>query len=205
MRVYVETNFVLELVLEQKEHDACEALLQLAETSALRLILPAFCLFEADYALKGKMKDWKGPSFDRFRGLLREAGRTRGITQQADQAQQLIEQLKTALTDNVERRLRATERRLLACATLLPLNQDILSYRDELAEGFDLEAADALVLASVLRDPEFGSESAFFLNLNKKDFGDPALIEQLQTERCELRWSFAAGLHAVRAALNQTL
>ena len=31
MRVYAETNFILELVLEQEDHSACEGILALAE------------------------------------------------------------------------------------------------------------------------------------------------------------------------------
>ncbi len=42
MRVYVETNFVLELALQQEQHAACEAILQLAEARQIALVLPAY-------------------------------------------------------------------------------------------------------------------------------------------------------------------
>jgi hypothetical protein len=46
VRVYVESNFVLEIVLEQEQHQACEAILTLAESRAIELALPAFALVE---------------------------------------------------------------------------------------------------------------------------------------------------------------
>jgi predicted nucleic acid-binding protein len=46
MRVYVESNFLLELVLEQEQHHACEELLTLAASRTIELALPAFALIE---------------------------------------------------------------------------------------------------------------------------------------------------------------
>ena len=46
MNVYVETNFVLELVFEQEQCGSCEQLMLLAESGHIRLILPAYCLAE---------------------------------------------------------------------------------------------------------------------------------------------------------------
>ena len=40
MIVYIESNFVLELALQQEQAQSAEAILALAESNALRLILP---------------------------------------------------------------------------------------------------------------------------------------------------------------------
>jgi predicted nucleic acid-binding protein len=47
VRVYGETNFLLELAFDQAEARACKELLNLAETGLLRLVVPAFSIFEA--------------------------------------------------------------------------------------------------------------------------------------------------------------
>jgi len=44
--VYIESNFVLELALVQEDSTSCEAILQLAETGAIMLAVPAFSLGE---------------------------------------------------------------------------------------------------------------------------------------------------------------
>jgi len=46
MIVYVETNFVLELALLQEQHESCEAIVQLCQAGAIRLVLPAYSLIE---------------------------------------------------------------------------------------------------------------------------------------------------------------
>lgn len=47
MIVFVETNFLLELVYQQEEHESCEAILALAEAGRIDLVLPAFSVAEA--------------------------------------------------------------------------------------------------------------------------------------------------------------
>ena len=51
MIVYVESNFVLELALLQEEHDSCDAIIMLAETRDIELVVPAFSLAEPYEAL----------------------------------------------------------------------------------------------------------------------------------------------------------
>ncbi len=46
MIVYVESNFVLELAFLQEEHERCLALLSLAESRDIHLVLPAFSIGE---------------------------------------------------------------------------------------------------------------------------------------------------------------
>ena len=58
MRVYVETNFVLELVLEQEDGPACESILRSAEIASITLALPAFSLAEAASSL-ARRHDWR--------------------------------------------------------------------------------------------------------------------------------------------------
>jgi hypothetical protein len=46
VNIYVETNFVLELVFAQEQHASCEQILALCESGQSRLIMPAYCLAE---------------------------------------------------------------------------------------------------------------------------------------------------------------
>jgi hypothetical protein len=46
MRVYAESNFVLELVLEHEQGTACEEVVCLAESRRVELALPAHALIE---------------------------------------------------------------------------------------------------------------------------------------------------------------
>lgn len=46
MNIFVETNFVIEVALEQQEVAACEVLLQLAAEQRVRLLVPAYSFIE---------------------------------------------------------------------------------------------------------------------------------------------------------------
>jgi hypothetical protein len=46
MIVYVESNFVLEMALEQEQLVAAEAILSLAENNKIKLVFPSFVLSE---------------------------------------------------------------------------------------------------------------------------------------------------------------
>jgi hypothetical protein len=46
VNVYVETNFVLELVFQQEQFVSCEQILQLSEAGRIKLTIPAYCLAE---------------------------------------------------------------------------------------------------------------------------------------------------------------
>ena len=56
MTVYVESNFVLELALEQEECDSCNAIVELANRGLVVLAVPAFSLAEPHVAIAGKEK-----------------------------------------------------------------------------------------------------------------------------------------------------
>lgn len=202
MRVYVETNFILELVLEQDQHTFCEALLSLASESKIALVLPSFSLFETLYALDGKMKAWKQPGHEEFRKLLTETSRTKRLKEQATNALTLLTELKTAATADTEQRMKDVEGRLLANTEQLLLNGEVLREGRRLADAFGINSADALVLASILGDPKLGTTTSLFLNRNTKDFDDEAITALLRAKSCQLNESFQGGLYLVRRSLG---
>lgn len=66
MNIYAETNFILEIALEQEECDACAGILQLAASGRAKVIIPAFSLAEPWQAISSKAKvrarlgaDWR--------------------------------------------------------------------------------------------------------------------------------------------------
>ncbi len=66
-----------------------------------------------------------------------------------------------------------------------------------------LELADAVMLASVLRDAGNHAETVF-LNRNTQDFAEPTVRAELAARKCKLIGSFAGGLQYVRAALRSS-
>jgi hypothetical protein len=59
VRLYVETNFVLEMVLGQEQVGACERILSAMEIGAVELVLPAFSVMEPYRRLAARAHDRK--------------------------------------------------------------------------------------------------------------------------------------------------
>lgn len=57
MKIYVETNFVLELVFQQEQLASCEQILQLCEAGLAQLVIPAYSLAEPHEKLTRQAKN----------------------------------------------------------------------------------------------------------------------------------------------------
>ncbi|CAN5556958.1 hypothetical protein BH10CHL1_BH10CHL1_23820 [soil metagenome] len=60
MNVYVETNFVLELVFQQEQNITCESILNFCDAGGAQLIILVYCLAEPHEKLtrqNGRRKD----------------------------------------------------------------------------------------------------------------------------------------------------
>jgi len=68
VRIYVESNFVLELALEQEECVACEELLAIAEQGTIELAIPALAMFEPHRSI-GARKERQRLQEELFREL----------------------------------------------------------------------------------------------------------------------------------------
>jgi len=57
MIIYVESNFILELALEQEQCQSCEEILKICESGKGSLVIPAFCISEAYQTLRRRAYD----------------------------------------------------------------------------------------------------------------------------------------------------
>jgi predicted nucleic acid-binding protein len=202
MRVYVETNFVLELALQQEQHAACEAILEMAEARQVELVLPAYSLVEASTALRRRTIERKG-SLDDVNRQLREVARMKGY---APSVEQTTKDMQALLVDAVQKagaRFAQLTRRLHAGSILLPLAARELAKASELETEYGLSYPDVLVLAPVLCDPDIGRAESCFLNRNTKDFDDSVIRGWLKQRRCTLLGGFESGLQYIRARGSQ--
>ncbi len=195
MRVYVETNFILELVLQQEECDACEALVALAQSKQIMLVTTSFSFVEPYTTLRGRAAMRRRLSDDLTREL-REIARTRGHAQAV--ASTTLPALLVQSANDAQQGLLALTMRLVPLVDVLPLAAPTLLEGDRLRRDFGLTYPDAIVLAGVLLDPRLGAEQSCFLNRNTKDFDDPTIVETLCTRRCKLLPGFAEGLKYIQ-------
>ena len=186
MIVYIESNFVLELALEQEQHAACSSILARCKTGKVKLVIPAFSIAEPYQTLGRRFRERK----ELRERLLRELdllGRTHSYRATVDTIRELSDLFVTS-QDDEDQRLRGSVDRILEVAELIPLDTTVI--RQASFRPYGLDALDALVFASVARNMEQADGEKCFLNRNYKDFSDPDLVAFLRTRNCRIFYSF---------------
>lgn len=184
MSVCVESNFVLELVLEQEQSESCVELLEMAEAGAIRLVLPAYSIVEPYETLGRHHRDRKRIRTD----LTNELGQLSRSATAAAHSQASADVLALLMESaNVEtRRIAHFRERLCAVATIAPLTVDILHAASSYQLEHDLSAQDAVVYASViahLRSEK--ADGSVFVSRNSSDFDDPDIRTELSALNCK--------------------
>ena len=203
MNVYVESNFVLELALEQEQSDSCEELIRLALAGFIQLLIPAFSLAEPHLALAGKKKARSKLEND-LKAHVAELGRSKQYRDELSKFNDLATFLATSLI--MERAgLQRTTSRLIAEARIIPLDSSILRGADGLTGSLELSVQDSVVLASILSHlAETKPEESCFLNRNTNDFDNPEIREMLDSYGCRFFGRFDHGLHYIKSRLTST-
>jgi len=198
VRVYVETNFVLEMVLEQEDRAACESILRLAELDAIKLALPAFSLAEAASNL-ARRHDWRRLSAeDKTSREILQLRRSAAFGDETKAVEDSIHKLFARSVQYERESLKRVSARLLAVATVLPLSDRAIRQWRTSPFG-DLEVPDAMVLYSILADESLGQEEACFLSRDPAAFDDPDIRRDLRDRRCKFFKSFDHGRRYVES------
>jgi predicted nucleic acid-binding protein len=200
VRVYVESNFVLEVVLEQEQHQACEELVCLAESKSIELVIPAFALVEPHQTIVRRSRQRDGLLRD-LDALAIQLARTASLAADVPRLREASDLLLRAEQEAWERFL-DVRAKLLDKAHMVATDGYALREASTLVGQLGLELPDAVMLASVLGDAANRPAPSVFLNRNKKDF-DHDVRDRLRAVDCELILSFHGGLGRVRSALEK--
>ncbi len=135
MDIYVESNFVLQLALQQEGHRSCRDIVDLCERGSARLVIPAFCVPEAHYALVGKQKqrDQLIQAFTTEQGQLLRSERYKDRSEHFDTVRNLL--ITSIARDSEDfRRCLAT---VLQATRVIPLDSDLLGSGAALEDSTD--------------------------------------------------------------------
>jgi hypothetical protein len=201
MNVYVESNFVLELALEQEECDSCAEIIQLASRRQVKVLIPAFSLAEPHQAIAGKAKV-RSRLGEELRAHLGELGRSKPHREMPV----TFGALPVALVERAQFEREGVRRavsELIQTAEVIPLDSGILRSAAEMETEYALSGQDAIVLASVLFHLETTTPAdSCFVNRNSKDFDDPDIRERLDELNCKFFSRFASALAHISARLK---
>lgn len=200
MNIYVETNFVLELVFQQEQCESCEQILQLCEAGLAQLVIPAYSLAEPHEKLTRQAKSRKDLQ-QVLDAELRQLARTASYTTRINSIQDIAGLL---VQSNEEERQRFVQYReqLLKNAEVIVLTADILTEAATYEAPYDLSPQDALVYSSVITHlGQHQPHIACFLNRNSKDFDSPDIVDELNRFNCRMIPRFDHGYAFIQSQL----
>jgi predicted nucleic acid-binding protein len=191
MRLYVETNFILELAFVQGEHESCDRILAHCEAGHAALTIPSACLAEPyETLIRRKKKRSRIKSV--IEKQLRELRRSEPYKDEIDALRPVMGLLIRSAEEDDER-LTAVLERVSRIATLLPLEADVVSRVRSCRETYNLKPQDSIVYLSVLRHLESaGGVESCFINRDR-DFDDPDIVATLTRLGCKRLLSFGEG------------
>lgn len=200
--VYVESNFILEIALEQKEAVAARAILTLAESGKITVAFPDFALsepFTSILQLKNDRARFNDSSQVALKQLKHSEMHNRVIA-----ALPPIMNLLTQLWEQELNLLHSTVEVMLRVGTLI--RTDVASFRRALVyqKEVGLEPKDSIIYAAVISDLRLQSHEIdkCFLNRNTKDFNDPVIKAELASLNCHYIGSFVQGLNYIQHKLS---
>ena len=185
MNVYVESNFILELALEQEQYESCQSIVELGIQQKIHLVLPAFSIAETYETVIRRAKQREKLTREIVQEI-QQLSRSKSYKERS-QILQTVTSLFARSVEEEQTRLNTTLQTILQIAETIPLSHVILTEATTFQSTFDFRPQDAIVYASVLQHLNTTSGQAHcFLNRNSKDFDDPEIIESLNVFQCKI-------------------
>jgi predicted nucleic acid-binding protein len=203
VNVFVESNFVLEIALEQQEQAACERLLELAADGSIRLFVPAYSFVEPHETFTRRHRD-RETLRSHITNELAQIARSASLAERARASQEVV----ALMAESVEyesRRLQEAKERIWLVATILSIDADVVQRAPDCQANFDLSPQDAVVYASIrgylTTDHD---DTSCFVSRNPKDFDDPDLRRELTDLNCRYFSSFSNAVQFIEHAVGRS-
>lgn len=196
MLLYVESNFVLELVFDQEQRTYIEQILAVAEQGRVHLRLPALTLFEPFYRVTSHVKR-RSELCRLLDEELRHLARSSADPLRAAEASvaDSIRALDNASLVEYDR-LYETFDRMLAAAQILSLTPTTYFRARSYQVDYDLDFPDAVIAASVIEDLERHQAAAAFV-CRDRALTHGIVRAEFEKRRCVVLTNFERAAHFV--------
>lgn len=197
MIVYVESNFILELALEQSEVEPCRELIEIAEAGRIELVIPAVAFVEP-YEKQHRTIAERNKTYRRFSASMQQLGRTQRYASSADRVIAEVATLVVESVNSESERLDDLLLKLINRCRVIPLHPDVVIQSFQIRSDFGLTPEDAYVFASISLDAQTHRGQKVFISRDRA-FADANLTEILRQQNCHYIYSFGDGAQYVDA------
>ena len=196
-RIFVESNFILEVAFQQEEAAACAALLAAVERQQCQLVLPGYSAGEVFETLRNRSAIRREAQEVIRREIIQHQREKSVLISDMETLSRLLRDLLLERTTSQTEQLFATVAHLLRLATVLPLTALLVEQAYVAQQQYSLGPQDALVYSSVcqgLRELASAKEN-MFISRNKADFGKPEIVRELRELNCQYISTFRAAVN----------
>ncbi len=203
MIVYIESNFLQEIALQQREFSFAASILKLAEQGKIQLIFPDIALCEPFTTVMYRNRDRKRILND-LSAALQQLRRSKYHEQIMKRASPVISVLTQA--ESLEMAgLDEVMSRLLSVGLQIHIDNKCFKQAILYRENYNLSAQDSLVYAGLIADLQARplEEKKSFLSLDRKAFADVSGMKaELAPYNCRYIGSFQQGLDYIEHTLQ---
>jgi predicted nucleic acid-binding protein len=202
MIVYVESNFILEVVLQQEQAGAAEEILRLAEERRIEIVFPTFSLIEPYWTIehRGKQRESLCKDLGVELNQVRRSATHKELVSNLESARQTMLKLERHEHNSLE----STTRRILSIGKAVEIGQHVFEGALAHQGRYGLSLLDAVVFSAVLSDLVRRGDPGpkCFVSKDKGDFFDPGVGAELTSHNCRYISSFEDALKFIRSQLN---
>ena len=179
MRVYAETNWLLDLVFQQERFAASSFVLSLAQDRKIDLCLPEIIVWEGNQKVERRNAQ-RSDTIKGLRDQRREFSRSQNPFYQSRSASLQVEIDELGTISGIEhKRFDQLIDELLPIATWLHLSQDIWAKCLDLQDQHELKQTDALIYAIIRADAALRPDvEKCFIDYDGA-FSDPTLKQDM--------------------------
>lgn len=193
MIAYVESNFVLEIVLGQEHAASVEALLVAAEQGAIEMVIPGFAVAEPFSTITNRERN-RDQLVKGISATLRDLQRSSPYQNEALLVASAVNGL-ASITGREITSLHDITKRLLTIARTVELDAACFALALAYQQQYALSPQDSIIYASIISDLRMRplADAKCFITRNSRDFDDPGIVTELNSLSCRLFFSIEDG------------
>lgn len=190
MIIYIESNFVLELVFQQEQCENCRKILEFCKKDMARLIIPSFCVSEPFDTIVRRSKSREELSKKLNEELL-QISRSKPYQEKVNALQEvtsLLVQPNEEERDNLYQEMEE----ILSIARTIDINPKILRSAGKYRTEYGFRPQDSIVYASVIFHAKgAGAEKKCFITRDKH-FENTDISEEMKAFNCRVFQDFVS-------------
>jgi hypothetical protein len=192
MTVYVESNYVLEIALGQRESATAERILESASQGNFPLMIPSFALFEPITTVmrrSEKRRKLMNQMHEEMSDLRRSRPHEEDVL-----GLEYVPDLFAAIEQRENQRLISTVQRMYAVSGVIEINGEVYGEAIGIASRYGFKKMqDAIICAAILMHLQATQTPGphIFATRDASDFADPDIVAQFERFDCVIVRTFA--------------